>query len=225
METLEQTYRKEVDEYNGIWDKKVAEFDEEARRLEDELKERHARELEEFESTLQKKLFKPTKFSRTFIELKNQEENLVKQQRFKEAQLIKKKADSLEKEDSEKWSKEKNDKVGTNSDNLRSKQLTELKALRKKLDIQNEVLRKERDTGFHTILHRFKNKKFDLEKQQKKEKTLSENENWNKASKFIILFTLFIRNPIPNENQNKESRRFSSNRWKSRTSRVEIIFY
>ena len=85
----------------------------------------------------------------------------VKQQRFKEAQLTKKKADAMEKEDSEKWNKEKSDKVGTNSENLRSKQLSEHRALLKKLDIQNEVLKKERDTGFHTILHRFKNKKFD----------------------------------------------------------------
>ena len=213
MEKLELAYRQEVDEYNGIWDKKVVEFEDEARRLEEELKERHAKELEEYETNLQKKLFKSSKFSKSYLELRAQEENLVKQQRFKEAQLTKKKADAMEKEDSEKWNKEKSDKVGTNSENLRSKQLSEHRALLKKLDIQNEVLKKERDTGFHTILHRFKNKKFDLEKQHKKELTLGLNDNWNKASKFINFLPINSRNSISNENQNKESTRFSNFGW------------
>jgi len=220
MEKLELAYRQEVDEYNGIWDKKVVEFEDEARRLENELRERHAKELEEYEANLQKKLFKPSKFSKAYLELRAQEENLVKQQRFKEAQLIKKKADAMEKEDYDKYSKEKSDKVGTNSENLRSKQLGELRALRKKLDIQNEVLKKERDTGFHTILHRFKNKKFDLEKQHKKELTLGTNDNLNRASKFKTFLPFNSRNSIPNENQNKESRSFSNSRWKPRSSGV-----
>jgi hypothetical protein len=184
MDSLEQTYRKEVEEFNGIWDKKTADFEEDSRLQEEMLRTKQQKEMEEFEAHMEKKLFKTSKYSKDFLELKTQEENLVKQQRFREATLIKKKADALEKEDSEKWSKEKSEKVGINSDNLRSKHLGEYKALRKKLDITNEVLRKERDTGFHTILHRFKNKKFDLEKQHKKQKALLENENLNKSSKY-----------------------------------------
>jgi hypothetical protein len=184
MDSLEQTYRREVEEYNAEWDKKIAEFDDQARSLIDDLKVRHGKELEIHESNVNKKLFKPSKFSRSYIELRNQEENLVKQQRFKEAQLIKKKADAYERQDAENWTKEKTDKVGTNSDNLRVKQSGELKALEKKLATQLEVLRKERDAGFHVILHRYKNKKFELEKQQKKERLLTENESLNKASKF-----------------------------------------
>jgi hypothetical protein len=183
MDSLEQTYRKEVEEYNEEWDKKIAEFDEQARSFLDDLKLRHSKEIEIHEANLNKKLFKPSKFSRTFIELKNQEENLVRQQRFKEAQLIKKKADAYERQDAENWTKEKTDKVGTNTDNLKSKQLGEVKALEKKLATQLEVLRKERETGFNVILHRFKNKKYEMEKQQKKEKVLTENESLNKASK------------------------------------------
>lgn len=183
MDSLEATYRKEVEEYNVQWDKKIVEFEEQARSLLDEMKSRHEKELEIHEANLVKKLYKPSKFSRTFIELKNQEENLVRQQRFKEAQLIKKKADNLERQDVEKWNKEKNDKVGCNTENLKTKQSGEVKALEKKLATQIEVLRKERETGFNVILHRFKNKKFELEKQHKKERLLIENESLYKASK------------------------------------------
>jgi hypothetical protein len=183
MDSLEQTYRKEVDEFNGIWDKKISDFDEESKTSEETLRTKHAKDLQEYEAEIEKKNFKPSKQSKVFIELRHQEDALVKQERYKEAQLIKKKVDHVEKHDSEQWSKVKNEKVETASDNLRAKQELEYNAFRKKVDTQFEVLRKEREIAFNIIFNRFKNKKFDLDKQHKKAKLFAENESLNKASK------------------------------------------
>jgi len=187
MNNLETTYHTEVAEYNVEWDKKLEQFNVDASSLIEDLKQRHVKELQIHEQNTNKKLFKPTKSSKSALELRLQEENLVKQQRFKEAQLIKKKADSLQRQDADNWNKEKVDKVGTNSDNLKVKQSGELKALEKKLAIQLEVLNKERDAGMKVILNRFRNKKFELEKSQKKERLLTENESLNKAKTGYLL--------------------------------------
>lgn len=44
-------------------------------------------------------------------------------------------------------------------------------------------MKKEKARGLETIIHKYKNRKFDLEKQQKQEKLLSDNNNLLKASK------------------------------------------
>jgi hypothetical protein len=44
-------------------------------------------------------------------------------------------------------------------------------------------MKKEKARGLETIIHKYKNRKFDLEKQQKQEKSLNDNNNLLKASK------------------------------------------
>lgn len=187
VENLEQTYRQEVEEYNAEWDAKFRELEERSRIFEEQLNEKHAKEMEELYAFLEQKLPKNVKFSREFLELKNQEMNLVKLQKFKEAAVIQKKIEALEKKDSEKWNKEKNDKIKSQTVKTAQKHLIEKNAMKKKIEIELEVMKKEKDYGLEIIVHKYKNRKFDLEKQQKQEKLLNENANLLKASKFISL--------------------------------------
>ena len=186
MESLEQAYRKESDEFNEIWDKKVSDFEEESSKWEETLRVKQTKETEELEANIEKKHFKPTKLSKDSLELRALEDALVKQERYKEAHNIKKKVDNKERDDSERWSREKNEKVNNVSDNLKAKQNLEYNALRQKIDTQSDVLRKEREQGFNIILNKFKNRKFELEIQQKKAKYYAENESQNKASKYLF---------------------------------------
>ena len=48
-------------------------------------------------------------------------------------------------------------------------------------------MKKERKAEEDRILHKFKNRKFDLEMQQKQEKLLSENKNMMKSSNDTIM--------------------------------------
>jgi hypothetical protein len=54
--------------------------------------------------------------------------------------------------------------------------------LKKKIEIEFEVMKKQKKAASDTIEHKFKNRKFDLEMQQKQEKLLNENHNLMKAS-------------------------------------------
>lgn len=103
--------------------------------------------------------------------------------RFKEAAIIRKKLDVQEKIDSEKWNKEKNDKIKSQTVKTAQKHLVEKNTLKKKVETEIEIMKKEKAKGLETIIHKYKNRKFDLEKQQKQEKSLNDNNNLLKASK------------------------------------------
>lgn len=186
MENLEMSYKKETEEFNAEWDAKFNELEERSSSLEEALKEKHAKEMEELYAYLEQKLPKNVKFSKLYLELKNQEENLVKQQRYKEAGVVQKKIENLEKGDSEKWNNNKTDKIKSQTVKTAQKHLAEKNALKKKIEVELEGMRKEKDAGLERIMHKYKNRKFDLEMQQKQEKLLSENANLLKASKIFF---------------------------------------
>ena len=106
--------------------------------------------------------------------------------------MIKKKSDIQEKIDSEKWNKEKNEKIKSQTVKTAQKHLIEKNSLKKKVEIEIEVMKKEKGAGLETLVHKYKNRKFDLELQQKQEKLLNDNANLFKASKLSIFIDLFF---------------------------------
>ena len=82
MESLEINYTKELEENNSNFDRRFMEFEEKIRIQEEQLKEKQQHEMEILYNYLEQKLPKNPKFSREYINLKAQEENLVKQERY-----------------------------------------------------------------------------------------------------------------------------------------------
>jgi hypothetical protein len=81
MQNLEQTYQIEIEQFNAEWDSKFKELEDRSKTLEAGLNEKHQKEMDELYNFLEEKLPKNVKYSRDYLELKTQEENLVKQQR------------------------------------------------------------------------------------------------------------------------------------------------
>jgi hypothetical protein len=81
MENLEGSYKREIDEYNSEWDAKFNELEERSKVLEEALKEKHAKEMDELYNFLEQKLPKNVKYSKEFLSLKSQEESLCKLQK------------------------------------------------------------------------------------------------------------------------------------------------
>lgn len=82
MDNLEVSYKREVDALNESWNLKFSDWEERSKGAEENLNSKHKKEMEELYSFLEDNLPKNVKFSREYLELKNQEENLVKQQRY-----------------------------------------------------------------------------------------------------------------------------------------------
>lgn len=71
-------------------------------------------------------------------------------------------------------------------------QQNEKNALKMKIEAEYEMLKKQRKTVFENLINKFKNRKFELDMQQKQEKILAENQNLLKASILVNKLTLFI---------------------------------
>ena len=90
----------------------------------------------------------------------------------------------MEKIEFEKHNKERNDKFKIKTDQFVHKQNLERSAMKQKLDTEYEFMKKQKEDEIAKLVHRFKNKKMELDSQQKLEKNLNENENLLKASNY-----------------------------------------
>jgi hypothetical protein len=180
MEELELRFENEFNELEG-----------KSKLLEEKLNEKHQNEMEELYNFLDMKLPKIVKYSKKYLDLKNQELNLAKQQKYKEALLIKKQCESLDRLDTDKFNKEKTEKIKSQSIKTANKHLNEKNALRKKIEVELEVLKKKKIQMTNTLILKYKNRRSELELQQKAETHLSENKNKLKASKCLYIYYIY----------------------------------
>lgn len=76
---VEKAHLEEFNEFNGYWDKKVQEFEEEAFRIEEETQKRHEQETEEFQESIERALGARPKETSEMINLRKIEESLARQ--------------------------------------------------------------------------------------------------------------------------------------------------
>jgi len=174
---LDENFNKELEVFNQSWDQKIREYEENSRKMEEEMNVRHKNEMEALAKNLESAVSQNIKYPPEYLHLRRSEQNLSKQQRFKEAELVKQKRIQIEKDTMENAGKNKNDKFKGKLEKLAGKQLLEKQALRKKIEAGLDGLEKERKRGEENQVHKYRNRKLELGIQQKKEKLFSENEN------------------------------------------------
>ena len=152
---------------------------------------RHKHEMETLAKHLEATANNNIKFPPEYLHLRRSEMNLSKQQRFKEAEFVKQKRLSIEKNESERFKKANNDKFKGKLEKLAHKQFLEKQALRKKIEAGLDVIDKERKAGEEKLTHKYRNRRQELEIQQHQERLLNENENMLKKS------TMFINDKEP----------------------------
>lgn len=91
---VEEAHMLEFQQFNLLWDKKMAEYEENAAKLILAMKERHAAELRDFQQRLIAKASIP-RHSKEYLNLRKIQEVLARQKNYVEAAKIKEKADEL----------------------------------------------------------------------------------------------------------------------------------
>ena len=156
MNSLEGLYKKEYEELEMIYNNKFNELQNKSKQMEENLNQKHEKEMERFYINLDEKLPKEVKFSKAYLDLKNQEMNLAKQQKYKEAMYIKKKREKIEIEDTERFNKEKTEKIKSQSLKTANKHLNEKNALKKKIELEFEELKKDKQKKLEVLILKFK---------------------------------------------------------------------
>ena len=175
-EELEENYNSEYQRISDMWDNRLLSFIENGNKIEDELAQNQISKIEELINNLTSN-YPTIKYSKEYLNLKQIEKNLVKQERYQEANYYKSKCDKLEKEEIEKYNKERSDKIHKKAEALGLKFENEKKVLREKLDRNFELLKVQRDKELKQITSKYKNRKFELNGIHKKQRIINGNDN------------------------------------------------
>ena len=175
-EDLEENYNLEYQNVSDMWDNKLLSFIENGNKLEEELVQNQNNKLEELINELTSN-YPSIKFSKEYLNLKQIEKNLVKQERYQEANYYKEKCDKLEIEEIEKYNKERNDNIRKKVESFGLKFENEKKVLREKLDRNFELLKVQRDTELKQITFKYRNRKIDLNSIHRKQRNINQNDN------------------------------------------------
>ena len=175
-EDLEENYNLEYQNVSDMWDNKLLSFIENGNKLEEELVQNQNNKLEELINELTSN-YPSIKFSKEYLNLKQIEKNLVKQERYQEANYYKEKCDKLELEENEKYNKERNDNIRKKVESFGLKFENEKKVLREKLDRNFELLKVQRDTELKQITFKYRNRKIDLNSIHRKQRNINQNDN------------------------------------------------
>ena len=181
MSSLETLYKKEYEDLENYYNIRFNDLESKSREMEESLNIKHQNEMNSLYDKLDEKLPKVIKYSKRYLELKSQEISLAKQQKYKDAMLVKKKCEEVEIEDKDRFLKEKTEKVKAQSIKTANKHLIEKNSLKKRIETDYEKLKKEKTNQLDVLTHKFKNKKSELEMQQKMEVSITENKNLLKA--------------------------------------------
>jgi hypothetical protein len=173
---VEEAHMLEFQQFNMIWEKKMEAYEENAVKLIQSMKERHAAELQAFRQKLISAAPKP-KFSKEYLNLRRIQEVLAKQGNYAEAAKMKNKADELMAWEEEKWSNQRMAEMYQKEMRFRHKLKAELVALKKRVSTGKQEQKKQRQRDLERLLQRYQNVKAELEQQQNLE-TIKAEKLW-----------------------------------------------
>lgn len=166
---VEEAHMLEFQQFNLIWDKKMAEYEEHAEELVEAMKERHGAELRDYQRRLMTKQIRP-KFSKDLLNLRKIQDTLAKQKDYAEAHKIKLKSDALEAWELEKWHSTRQQELLQREAKFKHIKQQELVALQKRIQTGREEQKKSRHHDLERLLQRYQNVKMELEAQQNLER-------------------------------------------------------
>merc|ERR1719478_1010090 len=171
---VEEAHMMEFQQFNAIWDKKMEEFEMNAKQLIDTMRKKHASELFRFKDKLQKSMPYRPKFSKELLNSRKIQETLAKMKQYAEAHKIKLKADRLEEIELEKLRQQHAHKLAAQEMQFAQRQQAELQALEKRVDTARQEHKIQRQHDLERILQRYQNVKSELGAQQNIERMRSE---------------------------------------------------
>mmetsp|Transcript_43375 Transcript_43375/g.114225 ORF Transcript_43375/g.114225 Transcript_43375/m.114225 type:complete len:380 (-) Transcript_43375:447-1586(-) len=165
---VDEAHMNELHEFHDVWDRKVAEYEDHARKLQAMLAERHLREHEAYLDKLEREVEpRAPRWSRHLLNLRRVQETLAKQKRYSEAAVKKGLADDMEASEQVLWKDKRDMKIQSLSDQFLTKQELEAKGLEKRIHSGREEQKHSRASELERLLLRYHNVKTQLQSQQR----------------------------------------------------------
>jgi len=154
-------------DFNAAWDKYMDEYDQMAQMYIQQMTEKHAVNLLEFQERLHKEVIdKPPKFSKELLEWRRRQHMLARQKNYAEAQKIKRIADVMEERERKSLDEMNRQQFARRETKFRAQQQAELQALLKRIDARRKEHIKQRNLDSKRLLQRNRNVQAVLESKQ-----------------------------------------------------------
>lgn len=184
---VQLAHNMQFSEFNAAWDKYMEEYDNMAQMYIQQMTERHAVVLLEFQKHLRNELSnKPPKWSRELLDQRRKQHINARNKMYAEAQKLKKVCDRIEEKERREMEQEQAIVFARREAKFRQQQQTELQALLKRIECRRKEHIKQRNLDSKRLLQRNRNVQTVLESKQNVEshrmfesikKTLNHNGN------------------------------------------------
>jgi len=164
---VQLAHNMQFSDFNASWDNYMDEYDNMAQSYIQQMTERHAVVLLEFQKQLREELSRlPPKWSRELLEWRRRQHMLARRKNYSEAQKIKKIADKAE--ESERAAMEEQQAIlfARKESKFRAQQQSELQALLKRIEVRRKEHIKQREVDCKRLLQRNRNVQAVLESKQ-----------------------------------------------------------
>ena len=165
-DALENEFQKELNSCTDFWGDKITQYNEQSQSLENELRSKHEENLESYQAKLEEQMPKVGKMSPEILNLEYQIQRLVKDQRYKEAHALQKKAEALRQKCSVKIDNETAQRRNHKIDHFLQKQDYEMQALCKKIDTGREELVKAKEKDYQKLVSKYRVQRENLDDSQ-----------------------------------------------------------
>lgn len=165
---VEEAHMKELQEFNEIWDRKVAEFEAHAANLQNTLADRHKNEhVAYLEKARMETEPRTPRWSKDLLNLRKIQETLAKMKKYAEAGKTKAQADQVEAKEHQMWKAKREARIASLEEQFLHKQQLEMGGLLKRIQSGREEQKQARKSELERLLQRYHNVKTQLESQQK----------------------------------------------------------
>ena len=209
-EILIQDKISDIDNLNSLWDHRFEEVQLKSKIAIEELRKMQKEELQKLLLEYQQGTIKLIPSAR-YLELKKEEEGLVRLKKFKEAAIIKKKKENQIKIDEAKIEKNNEIKFKNYEKKLKQKHIIELQYLQNKFQVELDELLKEKIKDMEFLDKKYSVKCKDLINQQKREGNIRKYNNYgNRISQldknYEIKYNVIKSEKIESEEDNKKEK-------------------
>ncbi|CAM9667812.1 unnamed protein product [Ascophyllum nodosum] len=170
---VEEAHMLEFQQFNKVWDKRMADFEHHAEDMVFAMRGRHGNELRDFQRNFLQTQPRP-KFSCELLDLRRIQEHLAKAKHYADAHEIKLKADALEAWEMERWRNKRQADFCQRESKFKHGKAQEMAALLQRVMAGRDEQKKQRQMDLERLLQRYQNVKSELEAQQKLERIRTE---------------------------------------------------
>jgi hypothetical protein len=164
---VQLAHNMQFSDFNNAWDKYMEEYDSMSQMYIQQMTERHAVVLLEFQKQLREELSsKPPKWSKELLDLRRKQHINARNKNYTEAQKIKRICDKIEEREKEDMEKDQAIVFSRREAKFRLSQQTELQALLKRIDVRRKEHIKQRTLDSRRLLQRNRNVQAVLESKQ-----------------------------------------------------------